>query len=52
MFTYTDDIITAFDFVGVKFLGEPGVTTENGGVLATELFPINSKWCDRELKKM
>ena len=41
MFTYTDDIITAFDFVGVKFWGEPGVATENGGVSATDIFPIN-----------
>ncbi len=52
MFTYSDTqppFIIACDLSNVKFIGEDNVTSQNGGVSANILFPINSIWKDRSL---
>ena len=41
--------IIVCDFVDVKFVGEEGVSQENGGLLCREVFPYDSKWKDRQL---
>ena len=45
MFIYSDDnpsCIVSYDFGSAKFIGEPNVTAENGGITAEELFPHGS----------
>lgn len=52
MFTYSDTtppFIIACDLSNAKFIGEDNVTSQNGGISADVLFPINSIWKDRSL---
>jgi len=48
MFTYdetdTQKCITACDLTNVHFVGEPNVTSANGGLKCEDLFPIGSIW--------
>ena len=47
MFIYSEvnpSCIVSYNFSSAKFIGEPNVTAENGGIFAEELFPHGSLW--------
>ena len=49
LFKIEDGVIEKVNLVSVKFVGEIGISGENGGLLAADVFKVGQKWLNKKL---